>query len=156
MAENALSVDQPSTPTPPEHAERSSSRQTTVKPTDPIERALDRLFNYAESLEKQHRGLKADTDGKARELKALGVTPGEPVSAEKLPLNRELCERAVSALKRGKLKVKEFQEKMGFFDTSALARVRKALIAARITIETAEGSVVFVALTGEFASQDAE
>ena len=159
MADQTQPVDPASTSTPLEHridVQRPTGRGDTAETKDKVDRALDRLFKHGEATEKQHRSLKADLDARAKELKALGVTPGEPVSASKLPINRELIERAANSLKRGKQKVKEFQREMGFFDTGELSRVRKALIAAGVTVETAEGSVVLVSLSEEFAADGAE
>jgi hypothetical protein len=154
MADNAKPVDPKSTPTPLEHRiddQRPSGRDTTAEPKDEIDLALDRVFKRAEEIERQHRSTKAALDALAKELKALGVTPGEPVSMDRLPLNREIIEKAVAVLKPGKLKVKQFQPGMGFFDPGELARVRKGLMAAGVTEETAEGSVVFVSLSDVFA-----
>ncbi len=151
MAEPASPVDPASTSTPPEQSAQPTGREnTTANTKDKPQLALARLFKRAEELETQHRGLKADLDAKTKDLKALGVTPGEAVSAEKLPINQESIEKALTALKGGKLKVKDFQRAMGFFDTQELSRVRKALVAAGVTVETGEGSVVFIELTPEF------
>lgn len=103
-------------------------------------------------LDHQHRVAKREAETKARALKDLGLKPGDPVSPAALPLTRELAQKAVRVLKSRRLKAGEFQEAMEFFNPAKLAPVRKALIAAGVTVETAEGSVVFVGLTDEFAA----
>ncbi len=117
---------------------------------DKIDLALDRVLGDAETTEKECRTLKQSLDEKTKSLKALGGTPGKPVVLADLPINREMIEKTIEVLKPGRLKVKDFQRAMNFFDTQELSRVRKALIAAGVTGESAEGSVVFITLTGEF------
>jgi len=155
MSEKALYVDPSSTPSPSDHTERLSGRGNTAETHEKTQLALVRLFGRAEDLEKQHRTMKADLDALTKDLKALGVTPGEPVTVEKLAINRDAIMKAMDVLKGGRLKVKEFQRGMGYFDTQELSRVRKALIAAEVTVEIGEGSVVYVALSAEFAVLEA-
>lgn len=149
MAETTAPVDSVSTTTPLDQ-ERASGRSDTAQTTDKFVLALQRQFEHATSLDHQHRVAKLEAEAKAKALKDLGLKPGEPVTADALPLTRELAEKAVRVLQPRKLKAGEFQEGMEFFNPAKLAPVRKALLAAGITEEHPEGSVVFVALTEEF------